>query len=144
MQRLLKIYLTVIVLVVLFDVVGSIASRLLLFDYTKLFWMSWCIYFIAGFVGYRRLGFLSGAAAGLIAGLGDATFGWFLSSAIGPYLPNRTQQQYGIVIVIITIVIVTILGAFFGLVGALVSKLLSRGRSSTRAEQALAPDAVER
>ncbi|MEP6912074.1 MAG: hypothetical protein ABI923_04930 [bacterium] len=137
MQRHLKFYSVVIVLVVLFDVVGSIASRIFQFDYTKLFWVSWCIYFIAGFIGYKRLGLLGGIAAGFVAGLGDATLGWFVSTAIGPYLPNRPQQPYGIVIVMIAILIVSILGAFFGLIEAVVSKLLTRDRSSTAAEQAL-------
>jgi len=105
------------------------------FDYTKLFWASWCIYFLAGFVGCKRLGFIGGITSGLAAGLGDATLGWFLSKAVGPYLPNRPQQPYGIVIVGIVIVIVSTLGAFFGLLGASLSKLLNRGRSSTAAER---------
>jgi len=130
MKKHLQFYATVILAVVLLDLIASFASRTFLFDYTKLFWASWCIYFIAGFVGCKRLGFIGGIISGLVAGFGDATLGWFLSMAVGPYLPNRPQQQYGIVIVGITIVIVSLLGVFFGLLGASLSKLLNRGLAS--------------
>lgn len=140
MKKYLQFYVTVILAVAIFDVIASLASRMFVFDYTKLFWASWCIYFIAGLVGCKRLGFISGITLGLVAGLGDATLGWFLSTAVGPYLPNRPQQPYGILIVGITIVIVTTLGAFFGLLGACLCKLLNRGHSSTATEQALGAD----
>jgi len=140
MKKHLQFYVTVILAIALFDLIASLASRMFVFDYTKLFWASWCIYFIAGFVGCKRLGFIGGITSGLVAGFGDATLGWFLSTAVGLYLSNGPQQQYGIVIVGITIVIVSTLGAFFGLLGASLSKLLNRGRSSAAAEQALGAD----
>jgi len=140
MKKHLKFYVTVILAVTLFDFIASLASRTFVFDYTKLFWTSWCIYFTAGFIGCRRLGFIGGITSGLVAGFGDATLGWFLSTVVGPYLPNRPQQPYGIVLIGITIVIVSMLGAFFGLLGASLAKLLNRGRSSSAAEQALGAD----
>ena len=134
MKKHFQFYLAVILTVVVFDGIASLASRKLGFDYTKLFWASWCLYFIAGFVGCKRLGFIGGSTAGLVAGCGDATLGWFVSTAVGPYLPNHPEQSYGIVIVGITIIIVSMLGTFFGLLGATLSKLLNRGRSSPAAE----------
>ena len=128
MKKHFLFYLAVFLAIALFDVIASLASRIFVFDYTKLIWASWGFYFIAGLVGCKRLGFVGGIIAGLVAGIGNATLGWFLSTAVGPYLPNRPQQQYGIVIVGITIVIVSMLGTFFGLLGAAVSKLLNRGR----------------
>ena len=133
MKKYFQFYLVVILAVALFDVIASLGSRMLVFDYAKLFWASWCLYFIAGFVGCKRLGFIGGIIAGLVAGFGDATLGWFLSTAVGPYLPNRPQQPYGILIVGIVIIIVSMLGTFFGLLGASLSKLLNSGRSSTAA-----------
>lgn len=126
MKKHFRFYLAVILAIALFDVIGSLASRIFVFDYTKLVLASWCFYFIAGFVGCKRL--VGGIIAGLVAGFGNATLGWFLSTAIGPYLPNHPQEQLGIVIVGITIVIVSMLGTFFGLFGAAFFKLLNRGR----------------
>jgi hypothetical protein len=139
MKRYLQFYLTVILAVVLFDVVAAFASRIFLFDYTRLFWVSSCIYLIAGFVGCNRLGFVGGIGAGLVAGFGDATLGWFLSNLIGPYVPHQLQP-YGILVIAITIVIVSTLGTLFGLIGAIFSKVLIRGRSSTAADQVLGSD----
>jgi hypothetical protein len=135
MKKHLQCYLAVILAVALFDVIASLASRMFVFDYTKLFWASWCFYLIAGFVGCKRLGFIGGITAGLVAGFGDATIGWFLSTAVGPHVPNRPQQEYGLVIVGITIVIVSMVGTFFGLLGAALFKLLNRSRSHTATEQ---------
>ena len=117
MKKYLQFYSIVIATVVLFDVIASFASRVLVFDYTKLFWVSWCIYFIAGFVGGKRLGFIGGVSSGLVAGFADATLGWFLSTLVGPYVSNR-PPEFGIVVVAVTIVVVTALGACFGLIGA--------------------------
>ena len=131
MKKHLQFYLAVILSVALFDIVASLASRIFLFDYTKLFWLSWFLYLIAGFVGCKRLGFLGGIISGLIAGFGEATLGWFLSTVIGPYVPHRLQV-HGILSVTITIAIVSMLGTLFGLVGAIVSKALFRGRKLER------------
>jgi hypothetical protein len=140
MKKHFQFYLTVFLGVALFDVIGSLASRIFVFDYTKLFWASWCFYFVAGFVGCKRLGFIGGITAGLVAGFGDATLGWFLSTAVGPNLPNHPQPQYGIVIVGTVIVLVSTLGTCFGLIGAALSKVLNKGRSSAAAKQALGAD----
>lgn len=125
MKSHLQFYLIVILAIALFDFVGSLASRIFLFDYTNLSWVSWCLYSIAGFVGCKRLGFLGGIVAGLAAGFGDATLGWFLSTTVGPYIPSG-PHQYGILVVIITVVMVSALGVFFGLVGAALAKLMNQ------------------
>ena len=133
MKSHLQFYLIVILAIALFDLVASLASRILMFDYTNLSWVSWCLYSIAGFVGCQRLGFLGGIVAGLAAGFGDATLGWFLSTIAGPYIPIG-PHQYGILVVITTVVMVSALGVFFGLVGAALAKLIG-GRSSTEARE---------
>ena len=65
MKRHLQFYLIVILAIALFDLVASLASRILMFDYTNLSWVSGCLYSIAGFVGCKRLGFLGGIVAAL-------------------------------------------------------------------------------
>jgi hypothetical protein len=72
MKKHLQFYVIVILAVALFEVLASLASRMFVFDYTKLFWASWCIYFLAGFVGCKRLSFIGGITSGLAAGFGDA------------------------------------------------------------------------
>jgi hypothetical protein len=55
----------------------------------------------------------------MVAGLADATIGWAISSAIGPYI-SVGHHQLTLLSIFIVIVIVTIHGAFFGFLGALV------------------------
>jgi hypothetical protein len=120
-----QLYLSVVCLIVLFDVAASFASRWLRFDYTSLAWVSLCLYAVCGYLGfaYRRL--LGGALAGLMAGVADSTIGWALSAAIQPYM-RVEQHRPTIVLVSITIVIVSLEGAFFGFIGALVRWSISR------------------
>jgi hypothetical protein len=102
------------------------ASRAFVFSYLKLFWLSWCIYFLAGFFACTRFAFIDGIIAGLVAGLGDATIGWCLSTVIGPYIPGR-PQHYSIVVIAVTIVMVSLLSTLFGLLGATICKLVRIG-----------------
>ncbi|MGH9967422.1 MAG: hypothetical protein ACREBG_06265 [Pyrinomonadaceae bacterium] len=132
MKRRILFYLIVFFAVVFFDSIASFASKTLEFDYAKLFWASWCLYALVGFLGCKRFSFLDGIAAGFVAGLADSTVGWFLSSAIGPYMPS-IQQQYSVAIVVIAIIVVTVMGTFFGLVGAVFCKLMTKVRGPAAA-----------
>jgi hypothetical protein len=125
MKERIQYYFTVACVIVLFDVIASFASRALAFNYTKLAWASWSLYALAGYVGCRRFGFLSGIVAGLIAGLSDSTVGWSLSSAIGPYIP-LTQPRHTLLLVSVVIVIVSLTGAFFGFIGSSAGHIIKR------------------
>ena len=125
MKKRIKFYLIVASVIVLFDLVASITSRTLEFDYTKLGWVSWGLYFAAGYFGCKYFDFLSGAVAGLVAGLSDSTIGWAVSSAIGPYIPF-TQPPYTALLIIVVVIIVSAKSTFLGLIGALLCKILNR------------------
>jgi hypothetical protein len=60
-----------------------------------------------------------------VAGLIDSTVGWLVSSAIGPYT-STAQLRYGPVVILFTVIIVSVLGGVFGLIGALVCKIIRR------------------
>jgi hypothetical protein len=123
-----RIQFGVIVLgaIFLFDALASVLSRTLQIDYAKLFWVSFLLYLAAGYFGCKYFDFLTGLGGGFVAGLTDATVGWLVSSVIGPYT-SMAQQDYGPVIILITVIIVSVLGAFFGLLGALIRKIIGRG-----------------
>ena len=130
MKDRIRYCLTVVCVIVLFDVLSSFASRTLEFDHTKLVWVSWCLYALAGYVGCKRFDFLSGIAVGLIAGFSDSTVGWALSSAIGPYVPS-TEPRYTLPLISVVVISVSIMGAFFGLIGSLVCHITrGSGRSA--------------
>jgi hypothetical protein len=125
MKKRIQFGLIVIGVIVLFDAVASVVSRNLQFDYSKLFWASFLLYLAAGYFGCKYFDFLTGIAGGFVAGLADSTVGWFVSSVIGPYF-STAQPPYGALIISFTVIIVSVLGTFFGLIGALVCKITKR------------------
>ena len=52
-----QFYLAVAGVIILFDVVASLASKALGYDYTSLVWVSRCLYIASGYFGYRFRGF---------------------------------------------------------------------------------------
>jgi len=126
MKKRIQFGLIIVSVIVLFDALASVLSRTLQIDYIKLFWVSFLLYLAAGYLGCKYFDFLTGLGCGFIAGLTDSTLGWIVSSAIGPYT-STAELRYGPVIILFTIAIVSVLGAFFGLIGALVSKIIGRG-----------------
>jgi hypothetical protein len=125
MKTKARLYLSIICVIIVFDVAASLASRSLRFDYTRLAWASYCLYAASGYLGFGYRRFQGGILAGLMAGAADSTVGWALSAAIRPYVPFD-QPHLTVGLISVTVVIVTLGGAFFGFVGALVRWSISR------------------
>jgi hypothetical protein len=125
MKNETQYYLAVAGVIIIFDVAAAFASRTLKFDYTSLVWVSWGLYLVSGYFGCKFYGLWVGALAGTVAGLADSTGGWMLSSVIGPYAPIK-QPNLNIVIVALVIIIVSLTATFFGLVGALLCRIISK------------------
>jgi hypothetical protein len=126
MKKRIQFALVVVGAILLFDASASGLSRTLQIDYVKLFWVSFSLYFAAGYFGCRYFDLLTGLGGGFVAGLTDSTVGWLVSSVIGPYT-STPQPQYVVATVLFTVILVSVLGAFVGLIGALVSKIIGRG-----------------
>ena len=119
-----KLLITVLV-VVAFDAGASLLSRLLQFDYTNLTYVSFLIYVLAGYWGAHRRGFVLGVLLGGLAGLSDATIGWSVSTWIGPFTRTAIPPVSSL-LVLIVVPTVTVLGIFFGLIGATLCKLFGQ------------------
>jgi len=124
----IKVLITFL-LVIAFDAIASLLSRLLQFDYTNFVWISFLIYVAVGFWGAFRQGFGYGMILGAIAGLTESTIGWYISRMIGPFIHHKMPPLNPIVIVI-TIVLVTLTALGFGSVGAALCKLSGRTRTA--------------
>jgi len=109
--------------VLLYDVVGSIASLSLGFNYQWFVFGSLVIYGVVGyFVGKKKnavFGFLAGALTGLV----DSTLGWYISWTIGP---GKPEIEMDATMIIGTIVIVTILAALIGLIGGFAARTVNK------------------
>jgi hypothetical protein len=129
MRNKRQLFVSVASTIIVFDVVGSFASRLLHFDYGSLMWVTFCLYMACGYLGFQYSQLLGGFLAGLMAGLADSTAGWALSVAIHPYI-QHSQTRLTIFTVSLAIVFVTLVGGFFGFTGGVIAK----GMSLMRAE----------
>jgi hypothetical protein len=129
MRNKRQLFVSVASMIIVFDVVGSFASRLLHFDYGSLMSVTVCLYMVCGYLGFQYRQILGGFLSGLIAGLADSTAGWALSAAIHPYM-RYLQPRPTIFTVSLTIVFVTLVGGFFGFTGGVIAK----GMSLMRAE----------
>ena len=125
MKKRIQFVFIIVAAIVLFDAVASVVSRALQVDYAKLFWVSFLLYSAAGYFGCKYFDFLTGLGGGFVAGLADSTAGWLVSSTVGPYT-STAQLRYGPVMILFTVSVVSVVGAFFGLVGALVRKIIER------------------
>ena len=123
MKSKAKLFLTVACVVILSDALASVASRSLSFNYTNLVWVSLCLYLGSGYIGCKYHDFPTGVLAGTVAGLSDSTIGWALSSAIGSNIMSD-QPRHTPLSILIVIIIVTTTGTFFGLLGALLGRLV--------------------
>jgi hypothetical protein len=128
MKNKTQLSISVASAIVVFDVVGSFASRLLHFDYGSLMWVTFCLYMACGYLGFQYRQLLGGLLAGLMAGLADSTAGCALSVAIHPYIqPSQTRPT--VFTVSVTIVFVSLVGGFFGFAGAVIAKGISLMRA---------------
>jgi hypothetical protein len=121
-----KIVITCLV-VIGFDALASMISRVFQFEYTRFALVSILIYVGSGFFGAFRQGFVYGMLLGGIGAFTGATAGWFVSQMIGPFMQPPMPPLNGALIVI-TVIFVTVLGVAFSSVGAALCKLLGHTR----------------
>jgi hypothetical protein len=105
--------------VLLFDTVGSLASRRFNFNYASLAPGSWLIwagagYFAAPYGSYAASGLAGGAVAFI-----EATLGWYISWLVGPGRPKDELTQRQIVCVVLMI---SLSGSGFGFGGGLLGR----------------------
>ena len=124
MKNKTQLFISVASAILVFDVVGSFASRLLRFDYGSLMWVTFCLYIVCGYLGFQYRQMLGGFLAGLMAGVADSTAGWALSAGIHPYM-RGPQARPTVFMVSVVIIFVTLVAGFFGFVGALIAKGIS-------------------
>jgi hypothetical protein len=102
-----------------FDGVWSVVALRTRSRYASLAWVSFLIYFAAGFVaGSGAHGLPNGLTAGMLVGAAvsaiDCTLGWWISAAVGPGRPEPGQSFAKLILVAVVIVIYGALAAAFG------------------------------
>ena len=119
MKDTVQIILIGVAAVILYDVVGSLASLSLGFNYQWLVFGSLVIYSVVGYFSGKRKNAAFGFLAGALMGLVDSTLGWYISWIIGP---GKSEIEMDATMILGTIAIVTILAALFGLIGGFAAR----------------------
>ena len=125
LNKRIQFCLIVAGIIVVFDAVAGAVSKAFLLDYTKMTLINYVLYLAAGFLGRKSFDLPTGVSAAFIAGLADATVGWYLSSVIEPFVPFA-QPNYSAVLVFLVIIVISGAAAFLGYLGASLYQLLDR------------------
>jgi hypothetical protein len=107
--------------ILVFDTLGSLASRRFAFAYSRLAMGSFAIYLAVGFLSHSGGSVVPSVLAGAAIALIESTAGWAISWTIGPGRPARDMSISGI---LQTVALVTALGAMLGGVGGWIRALL--------------------
>lgn len=127
MNAWLRVALIGAISVVVFDIVLSIASIALDFNYANGSFGSWLLYGGVGFFAARATGMVRhGAAASAIVGVTDATLGWWVSALLGPgRLPASVPEMATPQLLVFTVGFVAATAAIIGALGGLLSRVTS-------------------
>jgi hypothetical protein len=116
MENLFLIVLIGGLMVVIFDTVGSFASRIFGFKYQTLIIGSFLIYGTVGLAAAKYNGLIFAPLAAGIISLIDSTLGWCISWIIGP---GRFEMEMNSKNIINTVIFVVSIGVMSGLIGGL-------------------------
>jgi cell shape-determining protein MreD len=128
MKRKHKYLLIACIAILLVDVIGSVASRQLDFNYTKIWPTSLAVYAVLGFMLAKNETLLTTAWLTALLGVFDATIGWKVSILLDANtggLNNHPSQ----LVWAITIVGVAIYAAVVGLISGGIAKLLAKRKA---------------
>ena len=121
MQKEYRILVVGILLMLLLNFFGSIASRAFNFNYSFLFPISFLIYGLVGFFVTRNGNLKLGVLFAAIIGFTESTLGSWVSELLGKPNIGNIQIEMTTGLWIFTIVGVTASAAFIGLIGGLIA-----------------------
>lgn len=121
MKHLFLIILIGAFAVLIFDTIGSLASRNFGFPYYWLTVGSFLIYAGVGLAASKYNGLMYAPLAGGIVSLIDSTLGWYISWVIGPGRPAAEMDSTAI---ISAVIFVTLLGIVIGFIGGLIGRIM--------------------
>ncbi|HEY2583686.1 MAG TPA: hypothetical protein VGI43_17885 [Mucilaginibacter sp.] len=110
-------------IVLVLDVISSIASRRFNFNYARLAPLSFIIYATVGFLGTREADQIAGIVLSALVGFFDATIGWKTSIVLKANTGNLNNNP-SISRWVSTAVFVTLFAAICGLIGSELARLV--------------------
>jgi hypothetical protein len=125
MKPVYKLILTGCLAITLGDVLGSILSKQLNFNYAYLFFVPFFIYTIWGIWGTRAINLKNGVLIAACTGFFDSTIGWEISMLLHANTGN-IKNDPTVQIWIITIIFLTGIAALCGLIGGVIASAFKK------------------
>ena len=114
MKKLLPILLLGCALITLIDIVGSIASRQMNFNYSNLSPVSFIIYTVISFLIAKRSDRKSAVISGAFFGVFDTTVGLKLSMALQANTGDFDMNSIPLPVYLGTVIFMILIGSLFG------------------------------
>jgi len=121
-----KLLLTGVCAILLIDTLGSIASRLLDFNYVYLTPASFLVYATIGFIGTRKLSLIKGLLLVAIVGLFESVIGWQISILLHANTGKFSNEQPTLLLWILTVILSAITATLMGLIGCGIAKITKK------------------
>ena len=128
MKKLLPELLLGCALITLIDIVGSIASKQVNFNYSNLSPISFIIYTVISFLIAKRSDRKSAIVSGGFLGLFDATVGLKLSMALQANTGDFDMSSITLPVYLGTVIFMILIGSLFGLLGYWLSTKISTNK----------------
>lgn len=112
-----------ILLIFLLDLLGSLTSRWIGFNYQYIGSLSIIIYLAVGFLTTKKQGLKKGILYTALMGLFDSTIGWAIATV---FKANMGKEDYSVNFSLLMVVLVIIMTSIIGLIGGGVALALKQ------------------
>lgn len=108
---------TGILAILVFDILGSISSKVFDFDYSYLASISTLIYCTISFFTARQESLRKAVLCTTLMGIFDSTVGWLVTLLIDPNTGTTDIQPYSFIMVVVMVFSMAAAGAIMGFIG---------------------------
>ena len=115
-----------ILAIFLFDILGSLTSRWIGFNYEYLTPLSFLIYCTISFLATRKANLKAGVWYNVLMGLFDSTIGWLVSIILEANTGDINIQPYSVNFFIMMVISMVIIASVMGLIGGGIALLTKK------------------
>jgi hypothetical protein len=115
-----------ILAIFLFDIIGSVSSRWIAFNYEYLTPLSFLIYCTISFLATRKINLKTGVWYNVLMGLFDSTIGWLTSILLKANTGDTDIQPYSVNFFLMMVISMIIIASIMGVIGGGIALLTKK------------------
>ncbi|WP_316812928.1 hypothetical protein [Pedobacter heparinus] len=112
--------------ILIFDIIGSLSSRWIGFNYQYLTPLSFLIYCTISFLATRKISLKKGVWYNVLMGLFDSTIGWLVSILLEANTGDINIQPYSVNFFVMMVFSMVIIASIMGLIGGGIALLTKK------------------